>query len=156
MNSNASRKNKVRPWWTDFSFEFSMLILICLFMIALTIMVGFVVAKAHAGGCLFIDVPPQAVVNQPDGDTFHVFSFQPGGLIKIRVEGVNTPETSKKKGVPDEPGSLEAKAFTKDWLAKGPFRVTTCGKPTLDRIRGTVERNGQSLAHDLKAAGLGR
>jgi len=105
--------------------------------------------KANAGGCLVIDVPPGAVVNQPDGDTFHVFAFQPGGVVKIRVEGVNTPE---KK----EPGWAEAKAFTKAWLARGPFKVMTCGKPTIDRIVGSVERDGKSLAQDLIAHHLGR
>jgi endonuclease YncB( thermonuclease family) len=89
-----------------------------------------------------IDVPPGAVVNQPDGDTFHVFAFQPGGVVKIRVEGVNTPERN-------QPGWAEAKAFTKAWLASGPFRVTTCGKPTIDRIVGKVERDGKTLAQDL-------
>lgn len=142
-------KPNKQPWQNWINVEFTLLILICLFLIALSIMAAFLAAKAHAGGCLVIDVPPGAVVNQPDGDTFHLFSFQPGGLIKIRVEGVNTPERNK-------PGWAEAKAFTKTWLAKGLFHVNTCGKPTLDRIVGSVERNGRTLAQDLIDAGLGR
>ena len=137
---------KRREWM---SIDLLLFVLIALCMIGLSIMAALIPFKAHAGGCLFIDVPPGAVVNQPDGDTFHVFSFQPGGVIKIRVEGVNTPERNK-------PGWAEAKAFTKAWLAKGPFRVTTCGKPTLDRMVGKVERDGQTLAHDLIQAGHGK
>lgn len=139
----------IKTWQNWVNVEFTLLILICLFMVALSIMAAFLAAKSHASACLTIDVPPGAVVNQPDGDTFHVFAFQPGGVVKIRVEGVNTPERH-------EPGWAEAKAFTKDWLSKGTFRVTTCGRPTIDRIVGTVERNGRTLAQDLFDAGLGK
>lgn len=131
------------------SIDLLLFIIIALCMIGLSIMAALIPFKAHAGGCLFIDIPPGAVINQPDGDTFHVFAFQPGGVVKIRVEGVNTPERN-------QPGWAEAKAFTKAWLAKGPFRVTTCGKPTIDRIVGEVERDGRTLAHDLIDAGLGK
>lgn len=139
----------IKPWQNWVNLEFSMLILICLFMIALSVMAAVLTAKVHAGACLTIDVPPGAVINQPDGDTFHVFAFQPGGVVKIRVEGVNTPERN-------HPGWAEAKAFTSAWLAKGPFVIKTCGRPTIDRIVGTVERNGRTLAQDLIDAGLGR
>ena len=118
--------------------------IVCILIVAATLPF-----KAHASACLTIDVPPGSIVNQPDGDTFHVFAFQPGGVVKIRVEGVNTPERT-------QPGWAEAKAFTKAWLVKGTFRVTTCGKPTIDRIVGNVERNGRTLAQDLIDAGLGR
>lgn len=118
-------------------------------MVALALLILFVPFTAHSAACLSIDVPPQAVIGQPDGDTFHLFSLVPGGVVKIRVEGVNTPERK-------EPGWAEARVYTKYWLARGPFRVTTCGKPTLDRVVGTVERNGRTLAQDLLDAKLAR
>jgi endonuclease YncB( thermonuclease family) len=124
-------------------------------MIGLAVMVALIPFKAHASACLSIDVPPGAVVGNHDGDTFQVFSFQPGGVEKVRVRGVDTPEMSKKKGVPDEPGAQDAKEFTRAWLAKGPFRMSSCGTPTFDRIVWTVERDGKTLAQDLIAAGLG-
>jgi endonuclease YncB( thermonuclease family) len=139
----------VKPWWNSFSIDLAIFVLIVLCLIGLSIMAMLIPFKANAGGCLTIDVPPGAVVNQPDGDTFHVFAFQPGGVVKIRVEGVNTPEKNQPKWA-------EAKAFTKDWLAKGPFVVTTCGKPTLDRITGVVSRHGHTLTEALRAAGLGK
>lgn len=135
-----------KPWQDWVSIDLLLFIVIVLCLIGLTIMAMLIPLKANAGGCLVIEVPPGAVVNQPDGDTFHVFAFQPGGAVKIRVEGVNTPE---KK----EPGWAEAKAFTKAWLARGPFKITTCGKPTIDRIVGTVERNGETLSDALRKAG---
>lgn len=133
--------------WLDF-----LLFVAC--MVALAIML--VVVKASAGGCMTIEVPPQAVLGNHDGDTFSLFSVQPGGVIKYRVEGVDTPERSKKKGEPDEPGAEEAKVFTQHWLAKGPFTLTTCGKATLDRVVAKVSRNGRTLAQDLIAVGLAK
>ncbi len=146
----------IKPWQNWINIEFTLLILICLFMIALSIMAAFLAAKSHAGASMTIDVPPGAVLGNHDGDTFQVFSFQPGGVEKIRVKGVDTPEMSKKKGVPDEPGAREAKEFTRAWLAKGPFRMSSTGAPTFDRIVWVVERNGRTLAQDLIDAGLGR
>ena len=149
MNSNDSNKNKFKQCWHWFGIDLAIFFLIVMCLIGLTIMAALLPIKAHSGGCLIIDVPPQAVIGQPDGDTFYVYNFAPGGRVKIRVQGINTPEVK-------EPGWDEAKQFTKDWLAKGIFRVTTCGKPTLDRIEGRVERNGETLSDALRQAGLGK
>lgn len=149
-------KPNKQPWQNMVSFELVLFILIALGMIVLALMAAFIPLKANASACLAIDVPPGAVLGNHDGDTFQVFSFQPGGVQKIRVKGVDTPEMSKKKGVPDEPGAREAKEFTRAWLAKGKFRMSTCGAPTFDRIVWIVERNGRTLAQDLQDAGLGR
>ena len=123
-------------------------LLVILFM--LLIVAG---ARAYAGACLTIDVPPQAVIGVKDGDTFTVFNLLPPGSVSIRVEGVNTPEISRKKGVPDEPGAQEAKQFTAAWLGKGKFSLSTCGKHTFERIVGVVSRNGETLADALRTAG---
>lgn len=139
----------IKPWQNWVSIDLAIFLLIVLCLVGLSIMAALIPFKAHASACLTIDVPPGAVVNQPDGDTFHVFAFQPGGVVKIRVEGIDTPERNQPKWA-------EAKAYTKGWLAKGPFRITTCGKPTIDRIVGAVERNGRTLAQDLIDAGLGK
>lgn len=138
-----------KHWWERGPLTFEGL-LIALVIMMLILLAGLLTVNAvHAAGCLSIDVPPQAVINQPDGDTFHLFAFQPGGVVKIRVEGVNTPERN-------EPRWAEAKEFTRQWLAKGPFHVDTCGKPTLDRIVAKVSRDGHTLADDLRSDGLGR
>lgn len=132
--------------------EFKQIWLIFILLVALFAVLFFQVIatyQVHAAGCLSIDVPPQAVINQPDGDTFHLFAFQPGGVVKIRVEGVNTPERN-------ESGWADAKEFTRTWLADGPFQISTCGKSTLDRIVTKVSRQGHTLAEALKSAGLGR
>lgn len=141
----------MKNWWmrNGASVDVVLFLVVMSAMLLLVLMLLFLPITARAAACLSIDVPPQAVIGQPDGDTFHVFSFQPGGVIKIRVQGVNTPERN-------QPGWAEAKEFTRQWLAKGPFKVATCGKPTLDRIVGSVERDGRTLTHALIAAGRGK
>jgi endonuclease YncB( thermonuclease family) len=63
-----------------------------------------------------------------DGDTFSVFNLLPSGHVKIRVKGVNTPEKNKA-------GFDEARRFTAGWLAKGTFKLMTCGKHTADALK---------------------
>lgn len=143
-----------KNWWERGPLTFEGL-LIALVLMMMVLLAGLLLVNTvHAAGCLSIDVPSQAVLDNHDGDTFTVFAFAPGGAVKIRVEGVNTPELSKRKGEPDEPGAQDAKEFTRQWLAKGAFQISTCGKPTLDRIVAKVSRDGRTLAQDLIDAGL--
>lgn len=127
--------------------------MILMLMVVLFTLLLFAGVRTYAASCLTIDVPPQAVLEVLDGDTFTVFNLLPPGYVRIRVEGVNTPEISRKKGVPDEPGAQEARSFTSGWLAKGPFQLSTCGKHTFERIVGTVSRDKQTLASALRLAG---
>jgi endonuclease YncB( thermonuclease family) len=135
----------------DWEFLLAVLTVMMLVLMAITILP---VGLARASACLSIDVPPQAVLSVHDGDTFTVFSVQPGGAIRVRVQGANTPELSKRKGEPDEPGAVEAREFTKRWLNEGVFSLRGCGKATLDRTVWSVSRGGSTLAQDLAAAGL--
>ena len=153
LNSNDSRKNSWRDWLSIDLFIFAIIVL-C--MIGLSIMAALIPFKVHAAACLTIDVPPQAVLHNNDGDTFTLFTLAPGGKQNFRVQGVDTPELSRKKGVPDEPGAVEAKAFTKAWLSAGTFRLTDCGKKTLDRNEAQVERNGKTLGDALRQAGYAK
>lgn len=137
----------------DWELVLAIATMLLLTVLALSI---FVIGMAHAAGCLSLDVPAQAVLYNHDGDTFALFSVVPGGVVKFRVQGVNTPEISRKKGVPDELNASEAKEFTRQWLARGPFQLVTCGKPTLDRIEAIVSRNGRTLAQDILDAHLAK
>lgn len=116
-----------------------------------------VATDLYAADCLnrmTLTVPPGAVVNQPDGDTFHLFTVGVPNTVRIRVHGVDTPEKPTK--TTPSPGWLPAKEFTKEWLARGPFTITTCGDRTIDRIVYHVERNGVSLADELILHGHGK
>lgn len=125
------------------------MLLVGVAMLALFLLLLIVPAKSFGASCITIDVPPQAVIGVMDGDTFSVFNLLPPGYVKIRVKGVNAPERGK-------PGFDKARQFTADWLAKGTFKLETCGKHTFERIVGTVSRNGVTLASQLAAAGFAR
>lgn len=141
--------NRPKSWWQRNILDNAESFLIALVTIALIILFLVLMAaqKSHAGGCLVIEVPPQAVLRVQDGDTFTLFSFTYGGGVKIRVSNVDTPE---KK----EPGFEEARQFTWDWLTKEKFLVDTCGEYTFERIQAVVERDGETLAEALIKAGL--
>lgn len=125
--------------WADF-----ILFLCC--VAALVILL--VAVKARAASCLTMDVHPSQVLGNYDGDTF-TLSLGALGPMKVRVEGVDTPEITKK-----QPRSEEAKLFTQQWIAQGPFKLNTCFTLTLGRVVGNPSRNGRTLAQDLIAAGL--
>lgn len=124
-----------------------------LLMIVLAVTIFVVgIANAEESTCPSIKavmVPPQAVVHQPDGDTFHLFTFDVPNVVKIRVKDAETPERGQE-------GYEEATEFTREWLQRGPFRVVTCGQPTFDRVVGIVMRDGKTLAEELKEAGFFR
>jgi endonuclease YncB( thermonuclease family) len=142
--------SRLKSWWTRTTVDPEYILIAMVFMaFALLIIVALVPLMAHAGACLVIEVPPQAVTWVQDGDTFTLFNFAPGGAVKIRVSNVNTPE---KK----EPKFEEARQFTRDWLAKGKFIVDTCGEYTFEQIQAVVTRDGETLAKALHAAGLGK
>lgn len=129
--------------------------LACLFIVAVSLLLvrtafpyelTLTVPSKKCVNVLSTIVDPGAVRGVMDGDTFGIYLFGPGGLVKIRVYEAWTPEA-------DEPGYEEAKLFTLDWLMRGPFRVTTCGTHTFERIVAIVERNGRTLTQDLEDAG---
>ena len=137
----------MEPWWKRNQPDPEWVaIILCVSAFILLIMV---VGHVRAEACLSITVPPQAVLNVKDGDTFDVFNFAPGGKVAVRVKGVNTPERGQTK-------FHDAKFFTEQWLAKGPFAINTCGKYTFERIEATVSRDGTTLAQELIALGLVR
>lgn len=146
MNSQGPKEERQHVW--------VLFAILLVFGLALVVQL-IVVMGAHAEElqeCRSIKavlVPPQAVVNQPDGDTFHIFTFDVPNVVKIRVKDAETPERNQE-------GFEEAKAFTKEWLQRGPFRVVTCGEPTLDRVVGIVIRDGKTLADELKEVGYWR
>ncbi len=115
-------------------------------LIALAIMIFFV-GISNAQTCLTMTVKPEQVLGNYDGDTFTI-SLGALGQAIVRVEGVDTPERTKRQA-----GWKEAKDFTARWLAQGPFQLNTCFILTLGRIVGSPSRGGITLASALTAAG---
>lgn len=129
----------------DWELVIAVATVILMLVLVLTV---FAIGVSRAGSCLTMDVEPHQVLGNYDGDTFTVSLGALGNMI-VRVEGVDTPERTKK-----QPKWDEAKAFTANWLAAGPFKLSTCFTFTLGRVVGTPSRNGRTLAQDLIAAGL--
>jgi endonuclease YncB( thermonuclease family) len=122
---------------------------LCLLAMVILVAVGMGTRKAHAAACLTVDVHPGAVVRIYDGDTFDVFTLGVPASQPIRVQGVDTPERKTK-----EPGWEAARDFTRTWLARGVFRLDTCGVRSFERIVAKVTRDGEDLGDALRAAGL--
>lgn len=93
-------------------------------------------------------IEPRFLTHQMDGDTISLFTF-PQGKVKFRIQGIDTPERN-------EPGWEDARDFTWRWLQNGPFTVTTCWKPTLDRYEAVISRNDEVLADTLRVLSYGK
>ena len=98
--------------------------------------------------CLIVQIPPEQVLRVIDGDTFILMTFDVPPETRIRVLGVDTPERG-------EPGYAEAGAFTRAWLAQGPFTVTTCERDSLLRRLAWIERGSNGLHTALIDSGHG-
>lgn len=83
-----------------------------------------------------------------DGDSFVIRAEIWPKLYKIetvRLLGVDAPEL---RG-PDRDKALAAKAFTEEWLSRGPFTVEACGRDSFGRLLAHVSRDGEALAGAL-------
>ena len=138
----------MRNWWHRKQIDHVWFLFAVLVVMFIIIFMQAVLSRAE--GCLTITVPSGAVLNNYDGDTFELFTFTSPSSVRVRVLGVDTPEVKSR-----QPGSAEAKEFTRQWLAKGPFQLSTCGRRTFERIVGLVSRGDETLAQALIAAGHG-
>jgi endonuclease YncB( thermonuclease family) len=64
---------------------------------------------------------------------------------RVRVLGVDTPEL---RG-PHREKALQAKAFTDEWLRRGPFQVSVCKRDSFGRALAEVTRGESVLADEL-------
>lgn len=128
-------------------FDWEVLLAVLTAMAVIFFLTVLTVARAQSETCMTLDVQPSQVLGNYDGDTFTI-SLGALGQAIIRVEGVDTPERNKK-----QPGWKEAKEFTSQWLAQGPFKLNTCFIITLGRIVASPSRSGITLASELIAAG---
>jgi len=91
------------------------------------------------------------VTNVVDGDTFDV-QFQSGNTERIRILGVDTPETSPGANIEGEYGNINDTALMADWgtRAERYARSRLTGKEAvleIDRLAGTRDRYGRVLAY---------
>jgi|GEM_PF-5445707 len=98
--------------------------------------------------CLSLILQPQAVKRTIDGDTFVLYSVGLTDEERVRLLGVDAVELRDSLGP-------EAKAFTEQWLARGPFKIDGCKRDSFGRILAVVTRGTDTLATALIKAELG-
>lgn len=94
-----------------------------------------------------------------DGDTFKINLNCSLAMycekVPVRVLGVDTPEI-KGKTTKEKRLAKEAKAFTKDFLEKGPISLTNCSRDKYFRLLCDVTNaQGKNLAQELIKKDLG-
>ena len=98
--------------------------------------------------CLTLVVQPEHVKRVIDGDTFILFHVGVPAEERVRVLGVDAVELRTPKGI-------EAKEFTKTWIANGPFSMVACKRDSFGRLLGAVSRDQDDLGKALIDKGLG-
>ena len=94
-----------------------------------------------------------------DGDTFKINLNCSLAIycekVPVRVSGVDTPEI-KGKTEKEKRLAKEAKAFTKNFLDKGPISLSNCSRDKYFRLLCDVTNSqGQNLAQELIKKDLG-
>ncbi|MBQ7908810.1 MAG: thermonuclease family protein [Elusimicrobiaceae bacterium] len=111
------------------------------------------------------DLPTEAtlqnvsVASVYDGDTFKINLNCSLAIycekVPVRVLGVDTPEI-KGKTAKEKRLAKEAKAFTKNFLSKGPISLSNCSRDKYFRLLCDVTNaQGQNLAQELIRKDLG-
>lgn len=96
------------------------------------------------------------LVNGPatavDGDTFDATLkvwLKLTVFERVRVLDIDTPEMHGQSKL----RAMAAKAFTQDWLNRGPFHIYACRYDAFGRVLGKVYRDREILAEELRKAG---
>lgn len=99
--------------------------------------------------CLSLQLPSGAVKRVIDGDTFILYSVNVTGEDRVRILGVDAPETGSG------PAADSATAYTRRWLATGDFTITACKRDSFGRLLAIVARGTSNLADELISHGWG-
>ena len=131
-------------------------------MIGFAAIIASVIAATHLQGADRIAGPVSAdVVEVIDGDTIAVRAhIWPGHIVetRVRLDGVDTPETRRPDCEAEREAGHQATAFTRDWLAARSS--VTLHQVRLGSFAGRViadmqdADNHQSLSDALLEAGL--
>ncbi len=92
------------------------------------------------------------VVRVCDGDTFKAQSHDIE--IKVRLMGIDAPETSKKKGEPGQPYTQAAKKRLTELIYDKVVDVKSYGRNRYGRTMGVVYLDGKNINLEMVKAGL--
>ena len=87
-----------------------------------------------------------------DGDTIKAKGHDI--TIKVRLVGIDAPETSKKKRSPSQPYSKQAKKHLTGLILNKVVAITGYGLGPYNRILGVVSLNNKNINLDMIRAGL--
>ena len=103
-----------------------------------------IVTAAHAG--------QYEVTWVYDGDA--IKAQGPEGEIRVRLMGIDAPETSKKKGQASQPYALAAKKHLMDLIYGKTVEIKGYGLDQYDRLLGVVYLDGKNINLEMVRAGL--
>jgi micrococcal nuclease len=92
------------------------------------------------------------VTHVTDGDTVHVAAN--GGKIKIRLVGIDAPETSKKKNQTDQPFSRKSTKYLTSLVFNKHVDLKSCGTDRYGRILGVIFVGEKNVNLEMVKAGL--
>lgn len=92
------------------------------------------------------------IVRVYDGDT--VTATGQGGEFKIRLVGIDAPETSKAKRDPGQPFSIQSKKLLAKLTFKKDVQLTSFGVDRYGRVLGLIAIDGRNVNLEMVAQGL--
>ena len=75
-------------------------------------------------------------------------------VIKVRLVGIDAPETSKKKSAPGQPYSQEAREYLAGLVLNKTVDIKDYGIGPLDSVLGVIYLNGKNINLAMVKAGL--
>ena len=92
------------------------------------------------------------VIRVYDGDTLKAKGYDIE--IKVRLVGIDTPETSKRKRSPGQPYSKQAKKYLAGMILNEVADIQGYGLDGYNRILGVIYLNGKNINLEMVKAGL--
>ena len=92
------------------------------------------------------------VIRVYDGDTLKAVGN--GVEIKVRLVGIDAPETSKKKYKPGQPFSQKARKYLSKLVLKRNVKIRSYGIDQYDRTLAEIFANGKNVNIEMLKAGL--
>ena len=87
-----------------------------------------------------------------DGDTIRV--VDQGGEVKVRLVGIDSPETRKGEKKPGQPFSQKSKKYLMTLVLGKTVEITSYGRDDYNRILGVVYLDGVSINFEMIRSGL--
>ena len=87
-----------------------------------------------------------------DGDTFKAKGYDIE--IKVRLAGIDTPETSKRKAQPSQPYSQQAKKYLAGLILDKVVEIKGYGLDRYSRILAIIFLEGRNINLEMVKAGL--